>query len=152
MKQKPNWSEIESRTDFGSVNLKLEQFATSGAGRRKTVADLLDKVNDALLQARGSGVSYRALAAFLKENGMPVSEPLLRQYLRRHGANKTRATRAPAGKPGAQRAAANASPALETREQKAPVKSAPYVPKVRPLAETDPWEHQGPRIADPSTL
>jgi hypothetical protein len=82
MKPKPNWNEIEERTDFGSVSEKLTQFGASGAGRRKTVNDLLDKVKDALLEARSNGASYRALAAFLNSNGLPVSEPTLRQYLR----------------------------------------------------------------------
>jgi hypothetical protein len=148
MKSKPNWSEIEGRIDFGSVNQKLAQFAASGAGRRKTVADLLDKVKDALLQARSNGVSYRALAAFLKESGLPVSEPTLRQYLSAQGAGKVRgASRTSAGraqrakKPGAHRSAPNAQPAGESQERKAepspqPLPSSPVVASRRPETGT----------------
>jgi hypothetical protein len=126
MKPKPNWSEIEGRIDFGSVNQKLAQFATSGAGRRKTVSVLLDKVKDALIQARSNGVSYRALAAFLKESGLPVSEPTLRQYLSAQGVSK----KSRAKKPGANRSAPNAQPPRESQERQAepsaqPLPSAP---------------------------
>jgi len=88
MKQKPNWNEIESRIDFDAVSNKLTEFSASGAGRRKTVADLLHKVKDAILKARSEGASYRALTAFLNNSGLPISEPTLRQYLRSHGAAK----------------------------------------------------------------
>jgi len=87
---KTNWNEIESRINFGEVSNKLAEFTASGAGRRKTVGNLLDKVKDALLKAHSEGSSYRALAVFLKGNGLPVSEPTLRQYLRSHGAGKPR--------------------------------------------------------------
>ncbi len=167
MKSKPNWSEIEGRIDFGSVNQKLAQFATSGAGRRKTVADLLDKVKDALIQARSNGASYRALAAFLKESGLPVSEPTLRQYLSAQGAGKVRgASRTSAGraqrakKPGANRSAPNAQPPRETPSRKAessaqPLPSAPVAaPKPEPPPVREPWTSRGrgPRVADPKNL
>lgn len=87
---KTNWNEIEGRVNFGDVSSKLAEFTSSGAGRRKTVGDLLDKVKDALLKAYKEGSSYRALAAFLKGNGLPVSEPTLRHYLHGHGAGKPR--------------------------------------------------------------
>jgi hypothetical protein len=156
MKPKPNWSEIEGRIDFGSVNQKLAQFATSGAGRRKTVAGLLDKVKDALIQARSHGVSYRALAAFLNESGLPVSEPTLRQYLSAQGAGKR-----PRGKkPGANRSAPNAQPAGESQERKAepsaqPLPTSPVVaPQPEPQPVREPWTSRGrgPRVADPKNL
>jgi hypothetical protein len=160
MKSKPNWSEIEGRIDFGSVNQKLAQFAMSGAGRRKTVTDLLEKVKDALIQARSNGVSYRALAAFLKESGLPVSEPTLRQYLSAQGASKVRAGRAHAKKPGANRSAPNAQPARESQERKAepsaqPLPSSPVVAsKPEPQPEREPWppRGRGPRVADVKNL
>jgi len=157
MKPKPNWSEIENRIDFGSVNQKLAQFATSGAGRRKTVSILLDKVKDALIQARSQGASYRALAAFLKESGLPVSEPTLRQYLSAQGAaKKVRAVK----KLGANRSAPNAQPGCETPSGKAeppaqqPQPSPVAVPKPEAQPAREPWTSRprGPRIADPSNL
>lgn len=156
MKSKPNWSEIENRIDFGSVSQKLTQFATSGAGRRKTVADLLDKVKDALIQARSNGASYRALAAFLEESGLPVSEPTLRQYLRAQGAGKVRAGRAHAKKPGANRSAPNAQPLRESQESKAepPPQPLERPPVIAPPPVSAPWapRTRGPRIADVKNL
>jgi hypothetical protein len=160
MKPKPNWNEIEGRIDFGSVNQKLAQFTTSGAGRRKTVSVLLDKVKDALIEARSNGVSYRALAVFLKESGLPVSEPTLRQYLSAQGAaKKVRAGRA-VKKPGANRSAPDAQPARESQERPAepsaqPLSSAPVVaPKPEPQPVRVPLAPRvrGPRIADPANL
>jgi len=87
---KTNWNEIANRMNFDDFSSKLAEFTSSGAGRRKTVGDLLDKVKDALLKAHSEGSSYRALAAFLKGNGLPVSEPTLRHYLRGQGAGKPR--------------------------------------------------------------
>lgn len=73
---------IESTLDFESVSQKLENLSNSGElRRRKTVADLLDKVRPALLKARENKVPFSALATFLKESGIPVSEPTLRQYM-----------------------------------------------------------------------
>ena len=76
--------EIEGRVDFESVSSRLESLSQSGElRRRKTMADLLDRVRPALLKARENKVSFSALADFLKENGIPVSEPTLRQYLQK---------------------------------------------------------------------
>lgn len=160
MKPKPDWSEIEGRIDFKSVSQKLAQFATSGGGRRKTVADLLDKVKEALLQARSNGVSYRALAAFLKESGLPVSEPTLRQYLSAQGAGKVRAGRAVSKRPRANRSASNAQEPRESQERKPelsaqPLPSSPVAaPKPESQPVREPWtpRPRGPRIADPSNL
>ena len=52
------------------------------------MADLLDKVKGALLQARESGASLAVLTAFLRECGIPVSEATLRQYVRAQGGSK----------------------------------------------------------------
>jgi hypothetical protein len=156
MKSKPSWSEIEGRIDFGSVNQKLAQFAASGAGRRKTVTDLLDKVKDALIQARSNGVSYRALTAFLNESGLPVSEPTLRQYLSAHGAGKKSRAR----KPGANRTVPSSQQSREMPSRKAEPSAQPLpsslvvAPKPEPPPERDPWPSRGrgPRVADVNSL
>jgi hypothetical protein len=141
MKPKPNWSEIEERIDFNSVSQKLTQFATSGAGRRKTVIDLLDKVKDALLEARSNGASYRALAAFLNESGLPVSEPTLRQYLREHGAQKRR-----------QKARSVAKPKAEPAQPRQPARKPAVAPPRASTAQRSDHESGGPRIADINNL
>jgi hypothetical protein len=141
-------SEIEGRIDFGQVSQKLMQFAASGAGRRKTVADLLDKVKDALMQARSNGASYRALAAFLKESGLPVSEPTLRQYLSAQGAGK----RSRAKKAGSNRSELNAQPPREAHAHKAEPTAQPPQPELQPVRESWTPRPRGPRIADPKNL
>jgi hypothetical protein len=91
MKEKCNWNEIEARLNFESVCQKLLNLSASGKlKRRKSAGDLLDKVKDALLKARSDGVSIASLASFLTENGLPVSEPTLRNYLHAQGAHKRR--------------------------------------------------------------
>lgn len=94
MTEKRNWNEIEARLNFESVSEKLRNLSASGKlKRRKSAGDLLDKVKDALLKARADGASFAALAAFLAENGLPVSEPTLRQYLHAQGAVRKRPSR-----------------------------------------------------------
>ena len=156
MKSKPNWSEIEGRIDFGQVSQKLTQFAASGAGRRKTVVDLLDKVKDALMQARSNGASYRAMATFLNESGLPVSEPTLRQYLKTQGGGKRPRARNTASN----RSEPNTQIPRETQEHKVqpqaqppqPSDAATRKPEEQPVRE--PWtpRTRGPRIADPKNL
>ena len=159
MKAKPDWSEIEGRTDFGNVNAKLAEFAMSGAGRRKTAADLLGKVKDGLLQARSEGASYRRLAAFLRESGLPVSEPTLRQCLSAQGAGK----RVRGKKAGANRSVPNAQPPRESQEGKAaqpeqpaptPQPSLAAIPPAELPPVREPWKSRarGPRIADVNNL
>ena len=48
------------------MNEKLTQFAANGAGRRKTVNDLLDKVKDALIQARSDGATPKQIELLAK--------------------------------------------------------------------------------------
>ena len=82
MNKKIDLEAIERTLDFESVSKKLETFVESGElSHRKTVADLLDKVRPALIKARENKVTFSALAEFLKTNGIPVSEPTLRQYM-----------------------------------------------------------------------
>jgi hypothetical protein len=98
MKEKRNWNLIEARLNFEDVRQKLLNLSASGKlKRRKSAGDLLDKVKDALLKARGDGVSIAALGAYLTENGLPVSEPTLRNYLHAQGAYKRRPRRKAAG-------------------------------------------------------
>jgi hypothetical protein len=83
MKAKVNVEELEKKIDFESVSNRLIQLSENGGlNRRKTITDLLDKVKPALEQARERKVSFAALTQFLKESGIPVSEPTLRQYLK----------------------------------------------------------------------
>jgi len=155
MKEKPNWTEIESRLDFESVSQKLLDLSAAGKlKRRKSASDLLDKVKDALLKARADGVSFATLATYLTENGLPVSEPTLRQYLHTQGADKKRSRRkaAAALKPNTQQ---QPEPQPEPRPETKPVQNlceqsradAPLPPR-QSLGE----RIRGPRIADPRTI
>jgi len=72
MKTKINWNEIESKTDFTTMNEKL--LAASGNGglnRRKTAVHLLEKVKDALLKVRSEGASFSAIANSSKSTDCP---------------------------------------------------------------------------------
>ena len=159
MKEKPNWTEIETRLDFESVSQKLLNLSAAGKlKRRKCASDLLDKVKDALLKARADGVSFATLAAFLTENGLPVSEPTLRQYLHAQGADKRRSRRktAVALKPNTQQQPKpQPEPQPEPKPETKSVQNlseqsradAPMSPR-RSLGE----RIRGPRIADPRTV
>ena len=159
MKEKPNWTEIESRLDFESVSQKLLNLSAAGKlKRRKCASDLLDKVKDALLKARADGVSFAALAAFLTENGLPVSEPTLRQYLHAQGADKRRSRRktAVALKPNTQQQPKpQPEPQPEPRPETKSVQSLidqrcadTALPPRGSLGE----RIRGPRIADPRNV
>jgi hypothetical protein len=150
MKAKPNWGEIEARLDFESVSRKLLNLSAGGAlKRRKSASDLLDKVKEALLKARADGVSFAALAAFLTESGMPVSEPTLRHYLRGQGAGKkTRRKSAVAAKPKTQ-SVAEPEPKPETRTVQSLFEARRAETAMPP--PSDP-RIRGPRIADPQNL
>ena len=96
MNKKRDIEKIVSTVDFESVSRKLETLAESGElRRRKTVSDLLDKVRPALLRARENRVPFTALAAFLRESGIPVSEPTLRQYINAQSGGKKPARKRP---------------------------------------------------------
>ena len=155
MKEKPNWTEIESRLDFKSVSQKLLNLSAAGKlKRRKSASDLLDKVKDALLKARADGVSFATLAAYLTENGLPVSEPTIRQYLHAQGADKRRSRR-------------KAAVALKPETQQQPKPQPEPRPEAKPVpnfTEQSPADTalsprrslgeriRGPRIADPRTV
>ena len=101
MRAKLNVEELEKKIDFESVSNRLLTLSEHGElKRRKTIADLLDKVRPALEQARERKVSFAALTQFLSESGIPVSEPTLRQYLRgiakKKGRKKTKSKIVPA--------------------------------------------------------
>ena len=92
--KKLNIGEIEGRVDFESVSSRLEELVENGEFRKKkTMADLLNPVREALLKARESKVSFVALAKYLNESGIPVSEPTLRQYLQKFPGGKKRRKR-----------------------------------------------------------
>ena len=156
MKTAMKMEELERSIDFESVSKRLFDLTESGGfRRRKTVADLLDKVKGALLKARESGASFAALTAFLRECGIPVSEATLRQYVRaQDGSKKPR--RKTAGKSVAEPAAApnpfgETKARIETqtvkgrieenRARSAPAGRDPFAPRER-----------GPRIADPKNV
>jgi hypothetical protein len=148
VKAKPNWNELEACLDFASIDQKLRNLITSGKlKRKKSASDLLDKVKDALIQARANGVSFAALAAFLKENEVPVSEPTLRHYLRAQGVSKRVRRR----KTNSQSAGNLPSPVAA---------SAAFVPakaEPQPTIATLPppslkIRQRGPRIADAKNL
>ena len=160
MKTTAKMEELERSIDFESVSKRLLDLTENGGfKRRKTVADLLDKVKGALLKARESGASFAALTAFLRECGIPVSEATLRQYLRAQGGSK-KLRRKSAFKSVTEPAAApTAAPKVfgetkvrietqtvkdrieENRAGNAPAAHDPFAPRVR-----------GPRIADPKNV
>jgi hypothetical protein len=156
MKEKCNWNEIEARLNFESVSEKLRNLSASGKlKRRKSAGDLLDKVKDALLKARADGASFAALAAFLTENGLPVSEPTLRQYLHAQGAARRRPRR---------KTAVASRPDSQSKPKPQPdAKPQPEVQSVQSLidrnrADAAPSklysyeERDGPHIADVRNL
>jgi hypothetical protein len=116
---------IEAQVDFESVSSRLESLAQSGELRkRKSVSDLLDRVRPALLKARESKVSFVALAAYLNENGIPVSEPTLRQYLQKlPGRKKPRKRKNGRVKPPVKQPALPAQNAQEARQEDSSLES-----------------------------
>jgi len=160
MKEKCNWNEIEARLDFESVRQKLLNLSASGKLKcRKSASDLLDKVKDALLKARGDGVSITALAAFLTENGLPVSEPTLRNYLHAQAVAKKQPRRksVTTSKPGVQKPQPKPQPEAQP-EPKAETRTIQTLidqPRAEAtLSELGTFERRsrGPRIADPKNL
>ena len=160
MKTAMKMEELERSIDFESVSKRLFDLTESGGfRRRKTVADLLDKVKGALLKARESGASFAALTAFLRECGILVSEATLRQYVRAQGGSKKprrkiaaksvaeptaapTTTSKPLGEPKVQIETQTAKDRTEeNRAANAPIGHDPYAPRGR-----------GPRIADPKNV
>lgn len=89
MKPKLNYAELEQKIDFAALAGRLGQLSERDNPQRKTVVTLLNKVRDALLEARRSRkVSCHVLAKELTAAGLVVSEPTLRKYLRAQGAEK----------------------------------------------------------------
>ena len=75
MKNGTRIEEMEKAVNFAAVNEKLLKLVESGElKRKKTLADILDKVKESLDRARQKGVSMIVLANFLKESGIKVSE------------------------------------------------------------------------------
>ena len=160
MKTTAKMEELERSIDFEIVSKRLLALTESGGfRRRKTVADLLDKVKGALLKARESGASFAALTAFLRECGIPVSEVTLRQYVRAQGGSKrlrrktvVKSVAEPAAAPTAEpKPIAETKARIETqtvkdrieenRAGKAPIGRDPFAPR-----------EPGPRIADPKNV
>lgn len=86
MRTKLDIASLEHSIDFETVAEKLDRLSASGSPKRqRSVTDLLDKVQPALLRARQNKVSLAALTASLQESGISVSEATLRRYLHAHG-------------------------------------------------------------------
>jgi len=156
MKPAMKVEELEQSIDFERVNKRLlELTASGGFKRRKTVADLLDKVKEALLKARESGVSFPALSAFLQESGIPVSQATLRQYVRAQTAGKK-----PRRKSAAKVTGRPTVPAQPFGERKVPVapQSAQSMIEANRAQNATEGHHsfrrreRGPRIADPKNF
>ena len=157
MQQQRDWNEIETRLDVEGVRQMLLNLSTSGKlKRRKSASDLLDKVKDALLKARSDGVSITALAAFLTENGLPVSEPTLRNYLHAQGAiNRRRHRKTVAvSKPGVQEPQHKPqSPALPEPKPETPTAQSLIDQRRAEAAPTTSYRRrEGPHIADPKNV
>jgi transposase len=92
MKTKLDIASLEDSIDFQAVMEKLDTLSTSRSSQRqKSVHDLLDRIKPALLRARQSNVPLPTLTAFLRENGISVSEATLRRYFHAQGIrHKTR--------------------------------------------------------------
>jgi len=132
-KQKADIEALEQQIDFESVSNKLLELSqTGGLRRKKTVTDLLDRVKPALEQARRRKVSFVALTKFLNDSGIPVSEPTLRQYLRRTK-NKTMRSVTKTDK-------------STTEPQAELIGSKPFHPDT-PKVEVEPEKKQAPRLA-----
>jgi hypothetical protein len=157
MQEKRNWNLIEARLNFEDVRQKLLNLSASGnLKRRKSASDLLDRVKDALLKARSDGVSITALAAFLTENGLPVSEPTLRNYLHAQGAiNRRRHRKTVAvSKPGVQEPQHKPqSPALPEPKPETPTAQSLIDQRRAEAAPTTSYRRrEGPHIADPKNV
>jgi len=156
MKPTMKVEELEQSIDFESVSKRLLELTASGGFKRKrTVADLLDNVREALLKARESGVSFPALTAFLQESGIPVSQATLRQYVRAQAVGKK-----PRRKSAAKATVRPTVPAQPMRQTNVPATAqsaqsmieanrtanaqSPYIPLKR--------ERGGPRIANPQRV
>ncbi len=91
MKNGTRIEEMEKAVNFAAVNEKLLKLVESGElKRKKTLADILDKVKESLDRARQKGVSMIVLANFLKESGIKVSEGSLRNYFKNRETGDTR--------------------------------------------------------------
>ena len=157
MQEIRNWNLIESRLNFEDVRQKLLNLSASGKlKRRKSASDLLDRVKDALLKARSDGVSITALAAFLSENGLPVSEPTLRNYLRAQGAiNRRRHRKTVAvSKPSVQEPQPKPQPPAlpEPKPETTTAQSLIDQRRVEAAPSTSYRRREGPRIADPKNV
>ena len=149
MKTKINVQDIERTIDFENVNQKLLTLMESGGfKRRKTVTDLLDKVQGALIKARKSGVSFSALTTFLQESGIPASQATLRKYLHAHiGSKKSRKKSATGSK-----ATRIIKAQPERKSELQSVQSRIDKNRAAFASYDDDHSDQGPRIADPKNV
>lgn len=91
MTPKINYDQIASKTDYTSLNRKLESLKLVEAPKtRKRVADALKPLLDNLRELREKGWTYGQLASQLNAAGMPVKESTLREYLFAQGKRERR--------------------------------------------------------------
>lgn len=77
-----NYDQIASKTDYTSLNRKLESLKLLEATKtRKRVADALKPLLENLRDLRAKGWTYGQLASQLNAAGMPIKESTLREYL-----------------------------------------------------------------------
>jgi hypothetical protein len=178
MKTPINVAEIKQKIDYPSLAKEITTLSQEGALKRPNpIAELLNPVKDALLAACQNNVSIPALARFLKQRGVPISDTSLRRYLREQvrGTTPRRSSRSSVS--GASHVAAMRPPSVVTVNSKSST-SADARQKnsqdelLSPLAEQGHEESRGdnttgtvrkadsqpiecttgPRIADPDTI
>jgi hypothetical protein len=178
MKTPINVTEIKQKIDYPSLAKEITTLSQEGALKRPNpIAELLNPVKEALLAARQNSVSIPALAKFLKQRGVPVSDTSLRRYMReqargtnpRHNsrshvraASHVAAIRPPSVVTVNPRPSTNADTPQENRrneslsplaEQAHEKSRAANVTDTGRKADSHPIERTtGPRIADPKTI
>lgn len=131
MKAKTDLEQIEQAMDTGTVSAGLKKLCPE---RRKSMANVLDKIRDSLLEARKKGISFRRLAEYLREQKIPVSEFTLRRYLGGTSRRRVRRKASPPSQPG---------PVAETP----PKFTTPAIPSwKKPLPPGEPVRKLPPRL------
>jgi hypothetical protein len=78
MKKQADLEQIERAIEARTVAEGLQKLEPK---RRKSMADLLEKIRGPLMQSRQKGVSFRALSDYLREQGIRVSIFTLQRFL-----------------------------------------------------------------------
>jgi hypothetical protein len=104
MKSKLSVESIKSQVNLDQLGQDLLARAEKGEFRAQSpIAALLDTIKPALLKARENKATFSALARYLNERQIPISEASLRKYLQRPGERVKPKKSIPAvGKPAAE--------------------------------------------------